>query len=60
MGRSRPSGLGFGRGLAREVEQDMANSSRHSRRLIRVRAGAPRGWGGTGSPACRGWVAVGD
>jgi hypothetical protein len=52
VGRSRPSELGFGWGLAREVEHDMANSPRHLRRLIRVWVGAHHGGGGTGSPAC--------
>jgi hypothetical protein len=41
VGRSRPSGLHFGRGLAREVELDTANTSGYSRWLIRVRVGAP-------------------
>jgi hypothetical protein len=49
VGRSRPSGLHFGRGLAREVEHDTAYTSRYLRRPIRVRVGAPHGGGGTGS-----------
>jgi hypothetical protein len=48
-GRSRPSGPHFGRGLAREVKHNTANTSRRSRKLIRARAGAPHGGGGTGS-----------
>jgi hypothetical protein len=42
------SGLGFGRDLVREMEHDMANTSRYSRWLIRVGVMAPRGGGGTG------------
>jgi hypothetical protein len=36
----------------------MANTPRYSRWWIRVRVMAPHGGGGTGSSACRGWVAV--
>jgi hypothetical protein len=49
VGRSRPSRLHFGRGLAREVEHDTANTSSFSRWPIRVRFGAPHGGGGTSS-----------
>jgi hypothetical protein len=49
VGRSRSFRLGFGWGLAREVEHDTTNSSRHSRRLIRVWVGAHHSGGGTGS-----------
>jgi hypothetical protein len=48
-GRSRPSGPHFGRDQALEVERDTVNTSRHSRKLIRARVGAPHGEGGAGS-----------
>jgi hypothetical protein len=48
-GRSRPSGPHFGRALAQEVKHGTANTIRHLRKLIRVRAGAPHDGGGAGS-----------
>jgi hypothetical protein len=48
-GRSWPSGLHPGGGQALEVEHDVVNSSRRSRRRIRARVGAPHGEGGSGS-----------
>jgi hypothetical protein len=48
VGRSRCSGLGFGRDQAPEVEHDVGNPSRRSRRRVRARVGDPHGEGGSG------------
>jgi hypothetical protein len=49
LGLSWPSGLGFGRYQALEVEHNVGNSCRCSRRGIRARVVAPHGEGGSGS-----------
>jgi hypothetical protein len=48
-GRSLPFEPHFERDQALEVERDTVNTSRHSRKLIRARVGAPHGEGGAGS-----------
>jgi hypothetical protein len=46
VGQTWPSELHLGRDQALEVEHDVVNSSRCSRRRIRARIGAPHGEGG--------------